>query len=57
LLFEMAAGLQKGSMENGIEQRNAKQQGAKFSKFQKHGQFSQCHPNHPRTAPVQGDTH
>jgi hypothetical protein len=40
LLFEMAAGLKKGSMKNGIKGKDAQQQGSEFSQFQKHVQFS-----------------
>ena len=53
LFFEMPPGLQKGSMKNRIEQKNANQQRSEFSEFQKHGQFSYGHPEPP---PVQGDT-
>ena len=55
---EVPPGLQKGSMENRIEQKNAKQQRSEFSEFQKHGQLSHRHPEpSPKPIPVQGDTH
>src|ERR1700679_3411623 len=52
LFFEMPPGLQKGSMKNRIEQKNANQQRGEFSEFQKHSPLSWL----PRTTPVQGDT-
>jgi hypothetical protein len=41
----MASGLQKGSMKNGIQGKNADQQRSEFSEFQKHGQLSGLEQN------------